>query len=83
MGVEVRLEVRFVETGEVRTVLGYCRSCATTDDSPIGWGTTRPFDWEDVHIVSPSGTVHLSHWDGCDRTACGKDATGERWWHRE
>ncbi len=68
--------VRFDETGEEREVVRLCWKCGDS----YRW---TPFRTRaDAPIVSPSGIGHLGHWSGSERTACGKDATREGWWHK-
>lgn len=61
--------VIFEETGEQREVVGFCKRCART------YLYLREDQWG---IVSPSGVAHIGEDYGM--TACGIDATGERWW---
>lgn len=52
-------------------VRGYCKRCA------------RCWDYEDESdygVVSPSGVMHIGEDGG--NTACGIDATGDKWWWR-
>ena len=59
--------VTFEGTYEERRVVGYCKVCRAD----------RP-----AMLVSPQGIAH--HVSGySDRTDCGKDATGTRWWWRD
>lgn len=60
--------VYFEETGEERAIVGYCKVCRIASD-----------DWPPP-VVSPAGVVH--HGADYGMTACGKDATGPRWWWR-
>ena len=77
--------VYFEETGEFREVKRLCLRCAwnVSSNPSVHPFILLPEDAPIVPIVSPSGIGHLGHpWRGSDHTACGKDATGDRWWHR-
>jgi hypothetical protein len=52
-------------------ITGYCKRCARC------WVYEST---EDYAVVSPSGVTHIGADYGI--TACGIDATGERWWWR-
>jgi hypothetical protein len=56
------------ETVPMPDVVGYCKVCAQVE----------PFTDSHYFIVSPHGIAH--HGDSWGSTACGHDATGERWW---
>jgi hypothetical protein len=67
-------KVFFEETGEERIVTHLCRRCKER--------TRFPFTIREAPLVSPRGVGHDQHDVYDDRTLCGKDATGERWWWR-
>lgn len=66
--------VVFTESGEERMVLGLCKSCKRTWEA-------RDAKPEHFSVISPMGTAHV----GVDYgfTACGYDATGDKWWWPE
>jgi hypothetical protein len=73
--------VEVEETGHLREVKRACRSCSR---SLPGDPADAALDWNPP-ILSPSGIGHAGQDDGrqgSERTACGKDATGDGWWHR-
>lgn len=53
------------------TIVRYCHNCART------YVYNSPDDWQ---VVSPKGVGHIGQDYGV--TACGVDATGDRWWWR-
>lgn len=63
--------VVFEETGEERTIVRQCKKCSKVRSRY----SRRP---DKNGVVSPSGIEHI----GVDYgfTACGQDATGDRWW---
>jgi len=68
--------VTFEETGEVRAVVGVCNRCRERSGR---FGESQ-LQIDDLTLVSPAGYVHAQHYDHNDRTLCGQDATGEKWW---
>jgi ribosomal protein S27AE len=67
------------EEDKQRDVKKLCQSCQNSAKSH-GFPGMKTID--DVALVSSQKIGHLhSFWHG-DRTACGKDATGEEWWWR-
>jgi hypothetical protein len=66
--------VVFEETGETREVVATCKVCRS------GYISIKRL-YGGAEIVSPAGAAHFAA-NYPEYTYCGKDATGDRWWHR-
>jgi hypothetical protein len=65
--------VYFEDTGEEREVVGVCKRCKER---------SLDLQVESAPIIGPRGIAHEQSWLRDERTVCGKDATGPRWWWR-
>jgi len=66
--------VFFEETSEERVVTHVCRRCLERSDFP--------FTVREAPVVGPRGVAHNLQWKNDERTLCGRNATGEKWWWR-
>ena len=67
------------EPGRTRIVRSICAPCQKFMVREFGMRLRI----EEPGIVSPRGVMHAQgEYPNEDRTACGKDATGEDWWWR-
>ena len=63
-------------TNEQRTIVGVCNRCVERS----GRFGEPTLTIDDAQIVSPAGYAHAQSYDDTERTLCGKDATGQKWW---